>query len=184
MITLPVTALPEPSSIEELLLDLKEEPSRRFLRNWLAIRQGNRVPLRRDVDPTAIALLLSHVWLWDFDNARGDFICRLAGEAAIRIYKRNPRGLALGEWVPQTVADVARARYRRVIDEPAICVATGTTYIAGDKRAWCERVITPLSDGAGPPNIVFGITYWRQPRFSTGPVEREDTTARFVRLVS
>jgi hypothetical protein len=120
--------------------------------------------------------------MWEFVAERDDFVCRLAGEAALRIYKRNPRGLTLGEWMPKAIADIARPRYHRVIEEPAICIASGTTYIAGDKRAWCERVITPLSGGATRPSFVFGITTWRQARFSEGTIEREETEAVFVGL--
>jgi len=169
-------------SIDEPLARLTQDASRAFVRNWFAIRNGGLVPSRRDVDPAAIARLLPHVWMWEFAEDRGDFVCRLAGEAVIRVFQRNPRGLTMAEWVPPPVADIARPRYRRVIDDPAICIAAGTSYIAGDKRAWCERVITPMSNGDGRPSIVFGITAWREAAYTLGPIEREDTEAVFLPL--
>jgi hypothetical protein len=169
-------------TLDQLLDHLTQADSREFVRSWFAIRGDGLVPARRDVDPAAIARLLPHVWMWEDTPERGDFVCRLAGEAIIRVFQRNPRGLTMAEWVPQPVADVARPRYRRVLDEPAICIASGTSYVAGDKHAWCERVITPLTNGSTEPRIVFGITAWREAGYSAGPIEREDTEAIFLPL--
>jgi hypothetical protein len=169
-------------TVEQSLAQLTQPDSREFVRNWFAIRGDAVVPARRNVDPSAIARLLPHVWMWEYAPERGDFVCRLAGEAIIRVFQRSPRGLTMGEWVPGPVAEVARPRYRRVLDGPSICIATGTSYVAGDKHAWCERVITPLTNGGSEPSIVFGITAWREAGYSAGPIEREDTEAVFLPL--
>ncbi|MBL8703848.1 MAG: PAS domain-containing protein [Rhodospirillales bacterium] len=169
--------------LDQLLSHVGEESSRYFLRYWFQIRGDRLMPERRDIDPTALAPLLPKMWLWDVVPERRDFRCRLAGEEITALFGRNPRGTLLGEWVPMSIVDVARPRYQRVIDEPAICVASGMSYVADDKQAWCERVITPMTEGSGPsPAIVFGITSWRAPDFVPTKIEREETTARFFPL--
>lgn len=165
--------------IDEVLARLSQDASRDFVRHWFALRGGRAMPERRELDPAAIKHLLPKLWLWEFNAEQGDFVCRLAGEEIIEVFKRNPRGLLLGEWVPPLIADVARPRYRQVIDRPAVCVASGPSYVAGDKQAWCERVIVPLKNGADRPSVVFGLTVWQVPNYSMGPVEREETAAVF-----
>lgn len=169
--------------IDLLLANVGEEASRAFLRYWFQLRGNRLMPERRDIDPTQVAPLLPKMWLWDVVPERKDFRCRLAGEEICTLFGRNPRGTLLGEWVPMGIVDVARPRYQRVIDEPAICVASGMSYVADDKQAWCERVITPMTDGGGDtPTIVFGISVWRMPDFVPIRIEREETTARFFPL--
>lgn len=88
-------------------------------------------------------------------------------------------GSATRVLAPRELAELSRPRYQRVIDDPAICAASGASFIAGDKRGWCERVITPLTNGGEKPTVVFGMTVWPIPEFSVGPVEREETEAEF-----
>ncbi len=169
--------------LEDLLRGAREEASRAFIRNWFSLRRGRLVPDRRDIDPAAIAPLLPKVWLWDRAPDGDDFICRLVGDDITVTFGRNPRGSRLSQWVPWGVAVIALGRYRRVVDEPAICIAAGPSYIAGNKRAWCERVITPMTSGGdGRPSVVFGISTWQVPEFALGQIEREETEARFFPL--
>ncbi len=168
--------------LENVLRAAGEETSRAFLRNWFALRGDRLVPDRRDIDPAAIAPLLPKVWLWEALPDGSDFVCRLAGEEIRTVFGRNARGTVLRNWVPRGVAEIARARYRRVIDEPALCLAAGVSYVAGNKRAWCERVIAPMTNGPGPPTVVFGISTWQLPEFAQGQIEREETEARFFPL--
>lgn len=166
-------------SLDQVLARVTRDATRDFVRYWFQLRAGRLVPDRRDIDPSALIHLLPKLWLWEYEEKRGDFINRLAGGEIVEVFQRNPRGMFLGDWVPPKIVSVARPRYQRVIDEPAICVASGPSYVAGDKRAWCERVIAPMTNRADRPSIVFGITVWEVPSFSTGPVEREDTEAEF-----
>jgi hypothetical protein len=166
-------------AIDRILAQLKREPSREFVRYWFSLRAGRPAPDRRDIDPGRLIHLLPKLWLWEYDAKRGDFINRLAGGEIVEVFQRNPRGKFLGDWVPEKIVAVARPRYQRVIEGPAICVASGPSYVAGDKRAWCERVIAPMTNRGPKPSIVFGISVWEMPDFTTGPVEREDTEAAF-----
>lgn len=168
--------------LDQMLSCLTEDASRTFLRYWFQLRGDRLMPERRDIDPAAVAPLLPKMWLWDVVPERKDFRCRLAGEEICALFGRNPRGTLLGEWVPMGIVDIARPRYQRVVDEPAICVAQGMSYVADDKQAWCERVITPMTDGGSTPVIVFGITVWRAPDFVPTKIEHEETTARFFPL--
>lgn len=168
--------------LDTLLSKVGEESSRTFLRYWFDLRGDRLMPERRDIDPAAVPSLLPKMWLWDVVPERKDFRCRLAGEEICALFGRNPRGTLLGEWVPMGIVDVARPRYQRVIDEPAICLASGMSYVADNKHAWCERVITPMTDGDANPAIVFGITVWRAPDFVPSKIEREETTATFFPL--
>lgn len=170
------------SALDRILARLTRDATRDFVRYWFQLRAGRPVPDRRDIDPGALVHLLPKLWLWEYEEKRGDFINRLAGGEIVDVFQRNPRGMLLGDWVPPGIVAVARPRYRRVIDEPAICVAAGASYVAGDKRAWCERVIAPMTNRGTRPSVVFGITVWEVPDFSTGPVEREDTEAEFFRI--
>lgn len=168
--------------IDQLLPCLQEEASRLFLRNWNALRGDRLVPDRRDIDPTAMGGLLAKLWMWEFVAERQDFRCRLAGEEICAVFGRNPRGTFLSDWVPSGVYETARSRYRRVIAEPAICLATGNSYVEDNKQAWCERLVTPMTDGGPEPTVVFGLTVWRIPGYSPAKIEREETTARFFPL--
>ncbi len=169
-------------ALDDVLARLTRDATRDFVRYWFQLRAGRLVPDRRDIDPGALIHLLPKLWLWEYQPQRGDFVNRLAGGEIVDTFQRNPRGMLLAEWVPAKIAGVARPRYQRAIDEPAICVASGASYVAGDKRAWCERVIAPMTNGEVRPSVVFGITVWEGYDFAAGPVEREDTEAEFFHV--
>ncbi len=165
--------------LDQVLARLTRDATREFVRYWFGLRAGRAAPDRRDIDPAALVHLLPKLWLWEYRPELGDFVNRLTGGEIVAVFQRSPRGMTLGNWVPPGIAAVARPRYRRVIDEPAICVASGASFVTGESRAWCERVIAPMTNGADKPSVVFGITVWEMPNFSAGPVEREETEAEF-----
>jgi len=168
--------------LEQILPLLQKDASRGFIRNWFDLRDGRIAPDRRDIDPVRMAGLLPKLWLWEYVEARQDFRCRLAGEEICAVFGRNPRGTFLSHWVPSSVYATARARYRRVIEEPAICLASGNSYVEDNKQAWCERLIAPMTDGGDRPTVVFGLTAWHLPDYSPTRVDREETEARFFPL--
>lgn len=164
----------------DTVLKAAEDPaSHQFIRYWFQIRGDRMIPDRRDIDPAALVPLLPKVWLWDFVPERDDFACRLAGEEITAVFGRSPRGTFLGDWMSPAIIDVARARYRRVIDQPAICIASGNSFVERDKHAWCERIITPMTNGGDKPAVVFGMSVWRMDRLALAKIEREETDAVF-----
>lgn len=171
------------ATVDDVIAGVEDDASRAFVRHWFDIRRGRTVPDRRDIDPAALAALLPKLWLWEYAPEQDDFVCRLAGEEICAVFGRNPRGVPMRDWVPKPVADVARPRYRRVIDEPAICVAKGNSYISGNKQARCERVVTPMTNGGTTRSVLFGLTVWQLPDYLPGDrFEREESAARFYAL--
>src|SRR3546814_9671576 len=74
-------------------------------------RADRTLPGRRQIDPAAIAGVLPHVWLCDYEPAGRRFRYRLAGESIADVFGRSLRGLWLEEFFPAE-RQIGRASFR------------------------------------------------------------------------
>ena len=91
-----------------------------FFHAWNAARRRTLVPLRSDFDPMLIQSLLAHVWLYRFDPAVGDFVCKLAGEEVNLAWGRSIKGRTLREIVGAADHPIMMARWRKLLTVPLL----------------------------------------------------------------
>jgi hypothetical protein len=130
--------------------------------HWLRARGGRRMPTRQAIDPLAIPLTLPLLYLYDFDAASGRFFCRIAGEevqagSGIRGTRRH-----LDELFPESAAPAIAARFRRVVEGPAIVYACGLMRSAAGHVMPIERLVLPLSDTGAAATGLVGATLYRR----------------------
>ncbi len=164
---------------------VKDERLRRLLRHWLERRGDGPTPMRSAIDPTAIAPILSSVWLCDYLPADRRFRMRLAGEEIKQLYGRNVTQCGFEEIIaPALLADVLR-RYRRVVEEPAILHCSGNIYLASDRSEVGERLVLPLTDDSGAIMHAIGATVYRMElKLGEGPITRESMVEVFTPLAA
>jgi hypothetical protein len=164
---------------------VKDERLRRLLRHWLERRGDGLAPIRSAIDPTAVAPILSSIWLCDYLPADRRFRMRLAGEEINDLYGRNITQCYFEEIIaPALLADVLR-RYRRVVEEPAILLCSGHIYLASNRSEVGERLVLPLSDDSGAIMHVIGASVYRMElKLGEGPITRESMTETFTPLAA
>jgi hypothetical protein len=131
-------------------------------KHWLQGRAGRSMPARQAIDPMAIRLTLPLLYLYDFEPASGRFFCRVAGEdvqagSGIRGIRRY-----LDELFSPEAASTIAARYRRVVQGPAILYARGLMRSVAGHVMPIERLVLPLSDTGDAPTGLVGATHYRR----------------------
>ena len=164
---------------------VKDERLRRLLRHWLEQRGDGLTPMRSAIDPTAIAPILSSIWLCDFLPADRRFRMRLAGEEINQLYGRNVTQCSFEEIIAPALLDDVMRRYRRVVEEPAILHCSGHVYLASDRSDVGERLVLPLSDDSGAVLHMIGATVYRlELKLGEGPITRESMNETFTPLAT
>src|SRR3546814_19901969 len=90
---------------------VKDARLRRLVAHWLDIRADRTLPGRRQIDPAAIAGVLPHVWLCDYEPAGRRFRYRLAGESIADVFRRSLPGPWPAEFFPAE-RQIGRASFR------------------------------------------------------------------------
>jgi hypothetical protein len=129
--------------------------------HWNAARSGRSMPAWRQIDPAAIKTYLPIVWSWRWDAALGTFIGRLAGEEIRAVMGLSIARKRLQDCFPPAARDAVFARYKRVIDEPAIMHSRGKIYALAGDHGWGERVVLPLAADGSHGDGVLGATVYQ-----------------------
>jgi hypothetical protein len=164
---------------------VKDERLRRLLRHWLECRGSGLAPRRSAIDPTAIAPILSSIWLCDYEPADRRFRMRLAGEDINRLYGRNVTQCYFEEIIAPALFSDVMQRYRRVVEEPSIMHCGGHIYLASNRSEVGERLVLPLADDSGAIMHVIGASVYRMElKAGEGPITREKMINTFTPLAT
>src|SRR5262245_51013610 len=98
-------------------LDEMHPKVRALLIYWRSLVSAERLPGRRDIDPLAIPLLLSNIWMVDVLRAPYRFRVRLVGEEARVAGALLRKGVFLDELHDGTLPQRFMEGLRRVIEE-------------------------------------------------------------------
>ena len=132
-------------------------PALTLLDSWCGMRVGRAVPGRRNFDPTRLGRYLSKVYIYQFDDDLGDFICRLAGEQVHEAWGVRIKGLSLREVVGDQNHPAALVRWRAVVEEPLIQYGILEERAGRKTRRIGERLIVPMHDDDGQVRLVLGL---------------------------
>jgi PAS domain-containing protein len=127
-----------------------------FFRYWLGLRQGRRLPSRRDIDPADIRHLLPNVLLLDIHRDPLDFEYRLIGdEVASRLGPQ--KGKRVREACLINVSSSAYRNYCAVVETGAPQFLEGPAALAclGGRRVVVSRVHCPLSSDGEVVDKIF-----------------------------
>jgi hypothetical protein len=91
---------------------------------WASMRDGLRLPARRNIHPEDFKRHLPTISLIDVRNDPRDYVLRLAGTGLYNVYGREITGRTLGEVYSTAAADYWRAELDKVVQErrPAVGV--------------------------------------------------------------
>lgn len=138
-----------------------------LLRHWAAGRsaeaQDGRPALvmpRAALDPVAIRACLAHIWLAQYLPDQDSFVFRLAGEGVNEAWGTNITGKRPDEFMPPASAATAGQIYRRILLTPAVHVGYRRIEPAERQEKGAERLVLPLSDAAGGPWGIIGMSLY------------------------
>ncbi len=117
------------------------------------------MPRRRDVDPTRIAKVLPHVWIYRRDP-ECVYRCVLAGEE-INAWGDPINGRCAGEVMGPDFVTHVRRRLDRMLDEALL-----THGIQRERSQYkrVERLAFPIADNDGAPIQIMGASIYRWDR--------------------
>ena len=145
-----------PDDVRAMLPD-PGRPTLALLNYWCSIRVGSEIPNRREVDPTGIGRYLSKIYLYEFDAALGDFVCRLAGEEVHEAWGARIRGRSFREIVGDEHHVAALTRWRAVVETPLVQFGIMEDEDRGQRTRVGERLIMPLRGDNGDVNLILGV---------------------------
>ncbi|MDF1734279.1 MAG: PAS domain-containing protein [Minwuia sp.] len=139
------------------LLHAAGRPALTLLNCWCGMRVGRAVPGRQDFDPTRLGRYLAKVYLYGFDDAAGDFICRLAGEQVHEAWGVRIKGLSLREVVGDANHPAALERWRGVVETPLVQYGILEEKVGRKSKRIGERLIVPMRDDDHQIRLVLGL---------------------------
>ncbi len=146
---------------ESLLALVRDHRLRLVALTWLDCRGDRLVPDRADLDPAALASVLPHMWVNEFDTATGRFRCRLAGATVNAMYGVHLRGRFLDEYLPPDLYARLAEPYRRALEVPGIVHVTAR--LKGETAEHDivgERLVLPARGANGLTDLLVGATVY------------------------
>ncbi|MEC9347221.1 MAG: PAS domain-containing protein [Pseudomonadota bacterium] len=129
-----------------------------LVEHWTSRARDGKVPLRAEIDPSAIVSLLPYVYVCERD-AEGTLRYRLAGEHVQGIFGQSLRGRTLDDFVKDPQARVRTGRtFAAVLDRHCMAIGFGRVYRCVDRVIVGTRLVLPLRSGAGDPDTLIGVT--------------------------
>lgn len=129
---------------------------------WREKCQGRRMPRRRDIDPSEVALLLPHLLISEVVEGGERFRFRLAGTAVTRVLGRDPTGRLVDEVTEGAYRDFINGLHRTVCREQASLFAE-SPHLAGARgqHYYAKRLLMPLSDDGIAVNQILSMLTFR-----------------------
>ena len=145
-------------SIETAVPRIADSRVKALYEFWLARSGMERVPTRRELDPTQIPTVLSIVWLYELEEETDRFRCRLAGESIGDRYGGSIRNRYVEDILGPEVGREVDAHYRRILAMPAIGHSVGRVYSPIGRTGLGERILLPVTDDEGRSRLILGAT--------------------------
>lgn len=139
--------------------DFADSRFHQLLHHWAECRRGLMAP-RSAIDPVAIRHCLSNVWIMQYLADSDDFRCTLAGEAVNQAWGQSIIGKRPCDYMPAGMLQRAQDTYRRMLTVPALQVSRRPITRNDAMQQSAERLILPVSDDAGKPYGIFGMTLY------------------------
>jgi len=124
---------------------------------WASLRQGARLPGRRQVDPAGIKRLLPTVSLIDVKPDPLEFRMRLAGTALYGVYGREITGRRLSEIYNSAAADYWRTELGRVVSERRPAVGVHSLAWRGASHLSILWLRLPLASDGEQVDMILGF---------------------------
>ena len=112
---------------------------------WQTKRGGRAMPQRRDIDPTEIPRLLSHLQITELLDG-GRIRYRLAGTAIVDAYGAELRGKFFDEVFSKKRLDYVTANYRLICREKRPLFVCSRYASTRNMELICTRLVMPLSE--------------------------------------
>ncbi len=132
----------------------------RFARYWLSLWQGDRLPMRANFKPKAIAGLLPSICIFEVVPGKSVF-CRLAGSHIVEGAGRDITGL---DWLALTPPEDRAERLSRfsAVADGAIGRGMRTARRLSGEYQLAEEIMLPFGDaGGGGARQILTFIGWR-----------------------
>lgn len=140
---------------------------------WLDARRGALVPLKSDLTPDSILSILPYVWVYRYEEAVDDFVCRISGERINDAWGQSLRGVQFRDIVGQSAHPAALRRWKTIIETPSIQYGKVAAAKPHQDKVIAERLVLPLADPDGAVCYTMGLSvypYRQDDRDRTPPV--------------
>ena len=161
--------------------DVRDARLLEFLEGWLSFRGGRLMPRRRDVQPMTFPRLLSMSYIYERIDDGKSFRCVLAGEEIHFAWGRPIQGSDVRDTFSAEDLPRVMQRWNRALDEPSMLF--GRHILPGTHKS-VERLLAPLSDDAGRPCFLIGVTVYRRAETEVDSATTPTPKAHFHNLTT
>lgn len=148
-------------SYERFLASIKDPALVAVAEHWNMARSGRPMPAWQNIDPASVKEHLPIIWSWRWEPRMGTFIGRLAGEDILTVLSTHTRGKRIDECFPPEAREAIFARFKQVMDGPALMHSHGKVYVLGGRDGQGERIVLPLASDGTLGDGVIGATAYR-----------------------
>lgn len=135
--------------------------TRRLCAYWQSIRPGtDRLPGRRNFEPTDLPELLRWLWLMDVVRPPPRFRCRLFGTGHREIIGRDFTGNWLDEAFPHFAASRTHADFVAALSGEPCWYRGAADYITTKGYIGIERLVLPLAADGATVDMLLGLTLY------------------------
>lgn len=155
-----MTLCREPSNAPTILAKaLSHKYLAPVLRHWLTLLEEEEIPSLQEMDPTAFTYSLPYISLFDWDEERSDFRCRLAGESVSESHTSRFRDHFLTTlYNPELACSIRQKWMRAFTDKALLFVLSDFGRSPGTMTA--KRVILPLRDTKSDAPVILSASYY------------------------
>ncbi len=150
-------------NLEDRSYVLKDALSHKYLRpvlqHWLSLFSSGHLPARQDMDPAQFAVSMPHISLFDWDESKGDFYCRLAGEDVSNSFIKRLKTHTLAELYDEQRASSIRRLWLHAVREKSILFVL-SSFENSDSRLNGRRIILPLQDHKTGAVTIMSVSYY------------------------
>ena len=135
---------------------MKHRNSHLLVGYWSRLRAGRDVPDQTDIDPRAVARLLSYTFILDCETPARP-LYRLAGTALCERFGFELKGTGfLAHWESRSCLSLSSLLRQSLKLHQPLCL-TSIAAIADKDMVELETVLTPISFNGGEPRRFFGL---------------------------
>lgn len=145
--------------VQLLLQSIEHKYTGPVLRHWLSLFSTGELPSVSDMDPLHFVPSLPYTAIFKWDEAQGDFCCRLSGEDVANSHGSRPKGRCLADLYDTARADSIRGYWQTAIETKSLLFVLRDCN-TGDTIQGSRRIILPLwNNDSGSPEIV-SVSYY------------------------
>jgi len=146
---------PGTSLTRRLKAAIDDPEMEQLLDSWLELAGTGDLPEKSEFDPLNHPTVLPRIWIYELEEDRSDFVCRLCGEEIRYVWGHTTKGLRLSQIASPELFRTNMRRWLYCIEAPAVLLGQSTE----QSRFIVKRLSLPFRNGLGQRFVLGASRY-------------------------